>query len=247
MKAKAKVPEPEPPSTAASSGDPPAVIAKSEERVEAKLSGSPPASSVETKPMEAPVERSEPEALTSASHLPRLLENPITPVPLPPRRRTRADEHYLYMHGRLMSTEVGREAALELEAYQPDQRGNVDMFVNFGHVTMYNKVCERRRCPDFDVALSHEFTRSLWGLFRASVRARVGSLCSPSALPQCSGRVHALDSRALFSAVFDDAIWHLIFFPTGVLTSVKSLSVSQASDEFILPLWTHPTLSHEAP
>ena len=164
MKAKAKVPEPEPPSTAASSGDPPAVIAKGEERVEAKLSGSPPASSVETKPMEAPVERSEPEALTSASHLPRLLENPITPVPLPPRRRTRADEHYLYMHGRLMSTEVGREAALELEAYQPDQRGNVDMFVNFGHVTMYNKVCERRRCPDFDVALSHEFTRSLWGL-----------------------------------------------------------------------------------
>ena len=50
-----------------------------------------------------------------------------------------------------------------------------------------------------------------------------------------------------FSAVFDDAIWHLIFFPTGVLTSVKPLSVSQASDELILPLRTHPTLSHEAP
>ena len=48
--------------------------------------------------------------------------------------------------------------------------------------------------------------------------------------------------EGLFSAVFDDAIWHLIFFPTGVLTSVKSLCVSQAFDEFIIPLWTHPTM-----
>ena len=125
----------------------------------------------------------EPEVLVAASPLPRRLKNPMTPVPFPPRRRIRADDLCLYMHGRLMSVEDGPDATLGVKAPQPDPRGSIDIFANFQVVIGYNNLCELCRRLEFATALSRTFTKSL-GVYVEllsvlTLGPDVPQLCSP--------------------------------------------------------------------
>ena len=74
-----------------------------------------PAGSAQAELVVVPEEEIEPEVLVVASPLLRQLVNATTLVPLPPRRRIRAGELYIYIHGWLMSDELGVDAAIGLE------------------------------------------------------------------------------------------------------------------------------------
>ena len=56
---------------------------------------------------------------------------------------------------------MGDRTGLALEMTNAYSRGNVTLMVNLGYVTLYNNVYERRRRPEFDAGLPHEFSGSL--------------------------------------------------------------------------------------
>ena len=155
------------PSQAGSSGDAPAMLPKEEipmeEPGEVEISGAPPATS--TDPLPAPTFLDEPEIVVASAPMPRVLPNPIAPTKVNPWLAIHPDHLHLYMHGRLMSMEVGGRATLSLSMTDPDSRGRSSVYIHFGQVSLYNNLYERRHRPEVDSVVSSYFSESLGARF----------------------------------------------------------------------------------
>ena len=130
-----------------------------EEPGEVEISGAPPATS--TDPLPAPTFLDEPEIVVASAPMPRVLPNPIAPTKVNPWLAIHPDHLHLYMHGRLMSMEVGGRATLSLSMTDPDSRGRSSVYIHFGQVSLYNNLYERRHRPEVDSVVSSYFSESV--------------------------------------------------------------------------------------
>ena len=93
--------------------------------------------------------------------MPRMLEKPITPVPLAPNLTIHADRLHPYLHGRSMSVRISQRPPPELELGEADSQGNCSLMVGFEKVCFFNNLYERRGRSEVDGGLSRNFTESV--------------------------------------------------------------------------------------
>ena len=178
--------------------------------------------------------------------MPRVLPNPIVPTKVRPWLTIHPDHLHTYMHGRLMSVEVGDRASLSLTMSDPDRRGICSVWIHFGHVSLYNNLFERRQRTEFDSGLSSYFSESL------GARLELPGVITLARKVLFEAEAMLMDEfdnwiRRPMNELLNDLTGRPLLVPTKHSNSVKPMSIGIAGNDFIRPTWTHPTSPLEAP